>query len=217
MGFWDSLFGGKNSTLSSDISQFGNVGQQQTGQGQKNENQASNFFSSILSGDSSKQAQALAPEISAAKKSAQEQTKTNAEFGSRSGGTAASTAATNDKVHSDITNLIGSLTNSSATNLASMGESQIGTGLSALSQQEQASQQQMQNWSNSILGKSITGAVSAAESAGLGAVGGAMGGAGAGAGAGGSFGGLTPQSTGGYADTSGFAPTGFFNSSGDYV
>jgi hypothetical protein len=155
-GFLASIFGGQSKNLNGLIDQYGQIGQSQTGQGQKNENQAGSFWSSILSGDSSKVSQALSPEISAAKKSAQEQTKTNAEFGGRSGGTAASTAATNDKVHSDITNLIGSLTNSSASSLASLGSNQVGTGLGALGQQEQADARRMENWSNSILGLGLT-------------------------------------------------------------
>lgn len=132
--------------------------------------------------------QALAPEIGAAKKSAQQQTKTNAEFGTRSGGTAASNAATSDKLHSDITNLIGSLTGSSASNLAGLGSNLLGTGLGALGQEQNAVQQRIDNWSKSILSKSITGAVQGAESYGLGAAGGALpGGPGAAAGGQGAF------------------------------
>src|ERR1700678_2882806 len=116
--FWSSLFGGSNSTLNNLIPTYGQIGGQQTGQGQSNENAASGFWNSILSGNASTQAQALSPEISAATTSAQQQNKTNALFGNRSGGNTASAASTNDRVHSDITNLIGSLTNSSASSLA---------------------------------------------------------------------------------------------------
>ena len=164
MGFWGSLFGGSSKELNGLINQFGQTGTNQVGQGQSNENKASDFFSSILSGDSSKQMQALSPEVSAAKKSAQEQNKSTAEFGTRSGGNAASTATTNDRVHSDITNLIGSLTNSSASSLASLGSSQVGQGLDALGQEQGAVQQRIQNWQSSILGKSTTSAVAAGES-----------------------------------------------------
>lgn len=90
---------------------------------------SSAFMRDILSGDATKQAQALAPEISAAKTSAAQSNKTNAEFGNRAGGTNASTAATNDKVHSDITNLLGSLTGSSASGLASTGSNLLNLGI----------------------------------------------------------------------------------------
>lgn len=86
---------------------------------------------SILSGDPSKITQALAPQISAEKKSVQQDQKSNAEMGTRSGGTAASTAASADKVHSDITSLVGQLTGNAASGLTSAGEGLLGTGTSA--------------------------------------------------------------------------------------
>jgi hypothetical protein len=101
-----------------------------TGLGEGDLTKSSDFMSSILSGDSSKISQALAPQIGSAKERAQQGTKTAAEFGGRSGGTAASTAATNDKVHSDITDLIGSLTGSSVSGLATAGSDLLGKGIS---------------------------------------------------------------------------------------
>lgn len=166
-GFLASIFGGQSKNLNGLIDQYGQIGQSQTGQGQKNENTASSFWDAIVSGDATRQAGALAPEISSAKTSAANQNKTNAEFGTRSGGTAASTAATNDKVHSDITNLIGSLTNSSASSLANLGENQVSTGLSADQMQEKADAQRMENWSNSIMGLGLTKGAGFAEGLGL--------------------------------------------------
>ncbi len=177
-GFFSALFGGQDSNLNDLISQFKQVGQQQTGQGQKNENAASGFWNSILSGDSSKISQTLAPEISAAKTSAAQTNKTNSVFGNRSGGTAASASATNDKVHSDITNLIGSLTNSSASSLASLGSNQIGTGLGALNQEQAADTQRMENWSNSIFGMGLSQGAGFAEGMGMSYLQGKMGGGG---------------------------------------
>jgi hypothetical protein len=182
MGFFSALFGGQNNTLSGDIGSTGSIGGFATQLGEQNLGSASKFWNNILSGNSSDISKALAPEISSAKTSAQQQNATTAQFGTRSGGTAASAASTNDKVHSDITNLIGSLTGSAASGLASTGSGLLSTGLSAYGQQAELSQQQMQNWENSILGKSITGGVAAAESFGLGAAGGALAGTGAGAG-----------------------------------
>jgi hypothetical protein len=169
MSFLGSLFGGQNTTLSQDMAQFGKIGQQQTGQGQNYENQAGTFWSDLLSGNASKQAQALAPQISAAKTRTSQDQKTNTMMGGRSGGTAAANASAQDKLHSDLTNLIGSLTNSSASGLENLGTNMVSTGLGSLKDQEEASQTQMQNWSNSILGKGITTGVSAAETFALGA------------------------------------------------
>jgi hypothetical protein len=167
MGWWDSLFTGNNPTLSANIQKTGAIGDWATGQGEKNVGTASNFWNSILSGDSSKISQSLAPEISSAKTSANQDMKTTAMFGGRSGGTAASNAATKDSIHGYITNLIGSLTGNAASSLASTGGGLLSTGLSAYGQQEQADAARMQNWSDSILGLGVTHAVGAGISAGL--------------------------------------------------
>ena len=174
MGFWGSLFGGSNPTLNSDMKQFGQIGSFATNLGESDMSKSSNYWSSLLSGDASKSAKALAPQISASKVAGQQQNKTGAEQGTRSGGTAASAAATNDTTRGNITKMLGSLTSNAASSLSSQGSSAMNTGLSALTSQENASQQQMQNWSNSILGKGITTGVSAVESYGLGAAGGAL-------------------------------------------
>ena len=171
MGFFSSLFGGSSPELNSLINQYGQTGTSQVGQGQKNENTASSFWNSILSGDSSTTSKALAPQISGAKTRANQDIKTSSLFGSRSGGTAAHNEALKDALHSDITNLIGSLTGSSASSLASLGSTQMSTGLGALGMEQGAVQQRIQNWSDSILGKGITSGVASAESAGLGAAG----------------------------------------------
>ena len=168
MGFMSALFGGKDENLNTLIGQYGQLGGSLTGSGQTNVNKASDFYSSILSGDASKQSQALAPEISAAKTRNSQTQKSNAEMGTRSGGTAATNAASSDKTHSDITNLIGSLTGKSADALGSLGTSELSQGLGALGQEQGATQQRMQNWSDSILGRGITTAVSAAETYALG-------------------------------------------------
>lgn len=188
IGFWESIFGGQNTNLNQDISASNQIGGFATNTGEGNITAGSNFMKAILSGDSSKQSQALAPEISAAKTSAANSNKTAAMFGNRSGGTAASTAATTDKLHSTITNLIGSLTGSSASNLLSSGSTLLGQGQSAYGQEANLSQIRVQNWANSILGKGVTSAVQGAESLAMGAAGGALpGGPGAAAGAQGAF------------------------------
>jgi len=167
VSFFGSIFGGSNSSLNSLIPKYGAIGSNQTNTGSSYENTAGSFWSDILSGNSSKINQALAPEISADKVATQQDQKTRAMTGGRSGGTAAANASSADKVHSDITNLIGSLTNSSANSLASLGTNMVSTGLSSYGMQQQASQEQMENWKNSLLGKGITTAASFAESYGL--------------------------------------------------
>ena len=166
MGFFSSIWGGSNETLNQDIPKLGQVGDWSTGQGEGDIASGTNFYKSLLSGDSSDQMKVLSPEINAAKTSANQDNKTATEFGTRSGGTAASTAATNDKVRSSITDLIGKLTGSAASNLTSTGGSLMGTGLSAYGQQIGASQQQMANWSKSIAGHAMISGVQSLEEAG---------------------------------------------------
>jgi hypothetical protein len=173
MSFFSSLFGGSNPTLSKDINQFGQIGKFATGLGEQNLAQSSNFMSSILSGDQSKISKVLGPEINSIKGQGQQSKLSASQFGNRSGGTNASMQMADDNSRASINNMISSL----------LGSSASGLGMSATSQEASLSQQQMQNWANSILGKGITSGVSAAESFGLGAAGGALSGTGAAKGA----------------------------------
>ena len=175
MSWFGSLFTGASPELNTLIGQYGQVGGSQVGQGQKNQNTASSFWDSIVSGDSTKQMQALAPEISALKTSTAQDQKKNSMFNPRSGGTAASNNAASDQAHGYITNLIGNLTNSSASSLANLGTSQVGTGLESLGMEQGASAERMQNWSNSLFGLGITKAAGYGEGLGLNWLGGKLG------------------------------------------
>lgn len=101
-----------------------------TNLGESDVSKASNFFNSLLSGDSTKIATVLSPQISSAQTAAKQQKKTSAEFGSRSGGTAALMGSVDDTTRANITNLVGSLTGSAASSLASMGTSMMSEGMS---------------------------------------------------------------------------------------
>jgi hypothetical protein len=169
--FFSALFGGQSKNLDSNIAKTGQVADFATSLGESNATAGSDFNKAIVSGDASKISQALAPTISAAKTSNQQSQKTNAEMGTRSGGTAASNAASSDKLHSDITNLTGSLTGKAADTLLSSGSTFLNQGESANMDNAKLGQQQYENWMSSILGKSITTGVSAAETYGLGAAG----------------------------------------------
>ncbi|CAM6006576.1 unnamed protein product [Sphagnum balticum] len=182
-GFWSSLFGGSSSNLNNDISQTGALSSYASGLGQKNTTAGSNFFQSLLSGDPTKTSQVLAPEISNLKTSVQSDQKKGAQEGNRSGGTAAANAYEKDKAHSDITAATAKLTGEAANTLLSSGQSLLGTALGGYQENAALDHQRMENWANSILGRSITGGISAAETMGLGAAGGALAGTGAGTGA----------------------------------
>ena len=166
--FFSALFGGSSANLNQNIGKTGQVADFATSLGEGNATAGSDFMRAITSGDASKISQTLAPEISAAKTSNQQSQKTNAEMGTRSGGTAAKNAASSDKLHSDITNLTGSLTGKAADTLLSSGSTFLGQGEAANMDNANLGQQRFQNWMDSIAGKGITTAVSAAETYALG-------------------------------------------------
>lgn len=101
-----------------------------TNLGEKDLQKSSDFMGSILSGDPTKIATVLAPQIGTATTSANQQNKTLAEFGNRGGGTAATTAATNDKLHASITDMIASMTGTAASSLGSQGSGLLNSGMS---------------------------------------------------------------------------------------
>jgi len=164
LSFLSAVFGGSSPNLNTAIGSTQALGGWATGQGQGDITAGDAFSKAILSGDATRTAQALAPAISSDKVSTAQDTKTNALFGGRSGGTAARNASAGDKVHSDITNLIGNLTGGAASSLLSSGSSLLNTGLAATTTSADLSQQRMANWMNSILGKGISGTVNYAES-----------------------------------------------------
>jgi len=163
MSFWSSLFGGSNPTLSKDIGQFGQIGSFATGLGEKNLSQSSNFMSSILSGDQSKIGGVLGPDISSIKGQGMQSKLGTSQFSNRGGGSNATMQAADDTSRASVNKMISSLLGSSASGLASSGSSLLGQGMQAYGQQAQLSQEQMQNWSNSILGRGITSGASAAD------------------------------------------------------
>ena len=170
MGFWGALFGGKNDDLNKDIDQSAGISSDASKLGAQDVNAASGFYTDILSGDPTKEGEALAPEISGLKSRVGQQKKTGAEFGTRSGGTAAQNNAADTNANTEILNLEGGLKQSAASGAASLGTSQEGLGLEANQVNAKESQQRMENWLNSILGKGITEAASTAESIGLGKI-----------------------------------------------
>jgi hypothetical protein len=155
MSFASSIFGGSNPYVSSGINQAGQTSTFANTKGQGLVNQAGGFFSDLMSGDMSKISKLLAPQIGAMTKGAQQQKKTMAEFGTRSGGMASKGATVDDTTRASINDSIAKLTGQAVSGGASMGQSLIDTGLKALNQQTDLSQQQLENWSNSILGQAM--------------------------------------------------------------
>jgi hypothetical protein len=98
------------------------------GKGAQNADMGLKFFQDIMSGDPNKIAQAIAPETKVIQGQAEQQKKQNAEFGTRSGGTAATNANIDTNKLSSIQNLVNTLRPKAAEALTSAGlqEAQIG-------------------------------------------------------------------------------------------
>lgn len=164
MSWLTDIFTGQDPTISGNINKFGQEGGFAQQQGQGDTTAASKFYQDILSDDPSKQAEALAPAISAGQQQTQQQAKTNAEFGNRGGGTNASTQGASAADRTNLFNEVGGLKSSAAGGAASLGTAQQGIALNAQQAQNQAAQQQMENFINSILGKQTAGAINYATS-----------------------------------------------------
>ncbi len=169
MSFWGSMFGGSNPTLNSGINQAGQVAGYGTSVGQGLTTSAGNFFQGLLGGNPAQTAKLLAPQIQTQQQQAQQAKQTAAQFGTRTGGTNAANQSIDDKTRSNISSMISSLTGQAAGAASSLGTNLLKTGMDALSNQVDFSQTQMQNWSDSILGRGLTTGASAAETFALGA------------------------------------------------
>jgi hypothetical protein len=99
--------------------------------GEKDISKASDFWSSILSGDPTQISKVLGPAISTVNKQGQEQKKTLAEFGNRGGGTNAAAQNIDDKSLAAIRSMISNLTGAGAGALGSLGGGLLSTGLGA--------------------------------------------------------------------------------------
>ncbi len=153
--FLGAILGGQNKTLNQTIGKAGDISNFSTGVGQGAITDANEYYKNILSNDPSKIAESIAPEISAGAQGTQQEKQQLAQFGTRSGGTAAASAGADAANRTNIMNLIARLKGQAAAGETGIGENQTGMGLAANSQQANLSQQQLQNYINSILGSGI--------------------------------------------------------------
>jgi hypothetical protein len=167
-GLVDAVFGGENDQLNQDIDQSGQQATWDTGQGQGDVLAGTNFLKSILSQDPTQQAKVLAPTISAANKTVQQDQKTGAIQNNRGGGTNATNMSAVDVAHSNLVNAIAGLTGSAATALPSIGTNLTEQGTQATDLNAKLAQQRMQNWLKSFAGQGLTKAADTAENYALG-------------------------------------------------
>ena len=128
--FLSSIFAGSNPTLGKDMNQFGQDAGVTGGIGNADATAASKFYTDILSGDPTKQAQAIAPQTAAAQQSAQQQKNQASQFAPRSGGMTATMSGLDENTRAQLIKLLGSLTTSSASGAAGLGSSLLTSGMS---------------------------------------------------------------------------------------
>ena len=156
-----------------------------TGQGESDIAQSSKFMSDILSGDPTRTAQALAPQISGMQQRAEQQKDTIAQTGNRSGGHTAKVASIDAGTRGEVTNLVGGLTTHAADSLGAMGSDLFGKGMAgtetAFGEAKTMHDQNMSRIGDlvSSISKTVMGAAKGAQNGGgwSGAAGGAIGGA----------------------------------------
>jgi hypothetical protein len=112
--------------------QFGSLAGYQTGVGEGLITPAAQYEESILSGDPTKTAQAMAPEISANQNQTQQFKNQAAEFSPRSGGTAASVANADTSGRSNLIDLLGQEQSGAASTSLSAGSGLLGQASSNL-------------------------------------------------------------------------------------
>ena len=154
-GFLSSIFTGSSPTLNGDIGNAGNIMGFGTARGEGDIGAASDFYRTLLGGNSAAEAKLLAPQIKTMQDQAQQKIDTANQFGDRSGGTNAGNQMTLDNARGNIDNMISQLTGGAAGGLANLGTSTLGLGLRANEIQSQEAQQKLENERNSIFGKGI--------------------------------------------------------------
>lgn len=102
-----------------------------TSEGEGDILKSDDFFKSILSGDPSKIAKVLGPQMSTINKQGQQEKKTLSEFGNRGGGTNARAQSIDDTTRTSVDSLISSLTGNAASALGASGSGLLAAGLNA--------------------------------------------------------------------------------------
>jgi hypothetical protein len=131
---------------------LGTLGNEQIGTGENLVTPAATYYENILSGDPTKIAQSLAPEISAGQSQVEQQRLTGSQFGTRSGGTTASGNAAESQERGNIINLVGGLQKSTADSAASLGSQQESAGAGNITTQADMAAKNQQRMTGDVSG-----------------------------------------------------------------
>lgn len=165
---WTDLFTGNNSTPNKDTSQLGDLAGYSSGVGQQGTTADLNYNLGILSGDPTKVAQTLSPEIQQAQNQAQQNKNTVAQFGNRGGGMNAVMAGLDDQTRAKLLSLAGGLRQGAAGELGRLGTSNLQMSASDALNQAKLAQQQHENMMNGLFGKALSSGLGYLENFGLG-------------------------------------------------
>lgn len=170
-GFLSSIFGGSDPGLQKSQDNLNSLAGFSSNAGETGTNASQNYNLGILSGDPTKVAQTLAPEIKTLGEQAQQNKNTVAQFGNRGGGMNSVMANLDDATRAKLISLMGSLRQGAASNLGQMGLSQLGLAQGDNLDAAKIAQMQHENEMNGILGKGLSAGFGALENWGLGKLG----------------------------------------------
>jgi len=163
-GFLSAIFGGSNPTLNKDVGNLGSLAGYSTGVGEKGTTADLNYDLGLLSGDPTKVAQTISPEIKASQDQAQQNKNTVAQFGNRGGGMNSVMASLDDATRAKLLAYMGQARSGAAADAGRLGTSNLQMASGDTMDQAKLAQQQFENWKNSVLGQGISGAVNYGES-----------------------------------------------------
>jgi len=153
--FLSSLFTGSNPGLSTAQKGLGSLAGYSSNTGEQGTNAAMGYDLGLLSGDPTKVAQVMAPEIKAAGEQAQQNKNTVAQFGNRGGGMNSVMSGLDDATRSKLLALQGNLIQGAAQNAGQLGTANLQLGANANMDAAKVAQMQHENLMNSIFGKGI--------------------------------------------------------------
>lgn len=154
-GFLSSIFTGSDPGLQKSQQNLNSLAGFSSNAGEQGTNAAMGYDQGILSGDPTKVAQTLAPEIKTLGEQAQQNKNTVAQFGNRGGGMNSVMAGLDDATRAKLISLMGSLRQGAAQNLGQLGTANLQLGQSGNVDAAKIAQQQHENQMNSLFGKGL--------------------------------------------------------------
>ena len=155
MSFLGGIFTGSNPGLHKAQTNLNDLAGFSSNTGEQGTNAAMGYDQGILSGDPTKVAQTLAPEIKTLGEQAQQNKNTVAQFGNRGGGMNSVMAGLDDATRAKLISLMGSLRQGAAQNLGQLGTANLQLGQSGNMDAGKLAQMEHENQMNSIFGKGL--------------------------------------------------------------